>query len=252
MKREKNKMNNQLSNNVMRKENKAFFENLENTMNTYGFLRNNPVTARIQETEDKLEKKEYAARIVNEYSALVAHIVPYLAHAQYRLMEFPEIVKELDKNIGEERGSKTHGFTHQDLLIRGLKAEKKIELCSFSWKKSTNRFTFQIAVAICNQSDSFVAGVIYALEDSATPELGIIVTQLLAAIPSDGTGKSEISLDEFVSMHTEDFEPGHRDGFADAVVGYLENGTLNSEEFTEGFMFVMDLMETWWNELAIL
>ena len=245
-----NKMNNQLNNvNEESMEMKTFFENLESKMREYRFLSDNPVVKRIKAGKGS---KQFLVETVNDYAGLVVFIVPFLAKAQYSLKKFPEIVKELKQNISGERGAKTQGITHHDLLNRGLLLEKEITICKNDWTNETLEFLYGIDEAMHEQkkNPSFVAGMIYALEDSATPELAIIVTQLLSAIQSDSTAHAEISLKDFVQMHTEDFEPGHRDRFAEAVAGYLGSGALSQKEFTAGFITIMDMMEVWWQELA--
>lgn len=221
------------------------FAMLDSEMMGRTFLSSNPVLEREEMNGETLKK------VVASYTALVASIVRFLTKARMRLGAYPEIASELERNVAEELGSKTRGESHQAILTRCLADEKGLRLHNYSWSDGTVAFLASITLAMTSQSEGYVAGVVYALEATATPELGV-VGQALDLLPSVGVTPAEkIGLGKFLRLHTELFEPGHRDELAKAVNPYLGQ-QLDVSEFKEGFKFVLDLMDMWWEHLATI
>lgn len=241
-----------------------FFGKLHQQMLNSVFLARNPAleAARIRGIDaTKIEE------IVGQYAGLVTMIVSYLFMGSVRLDKFPAVRDELIRNLGEERGSLTGGLTHQEILNRELvKLGIKVNLAT--WDEPTRHFLAMLSRDINTSHPMRVAGVIYALEATATPELGIVgrllneysrmrgfEKQLVSDAALAGqhqvvaTTAEELSLDDFFCLHVDSFEPGHRDRFADAIAPELQEWEVQ-REFENGFSYVLVLMEAWWQKLA--
>lgn len=217
----------------------TLFEALTANMMARQFLANNPALTACQKASD-------ATIAVAEWAGLVAYIVQYLSTAKHLLRYHLPIAMELARNIAEERGSRTGGVSHQDILTQSLKAERGISLHEHPWSDWTIGFLHSIDVLISRRGRAFVAGIIFALEASATPEL-LLVKRFLEFLPKIGSGDV---LEKFVDSHVDDFEPSHRDNFAQVTAPYLADGTLDWTEFARGFLVTCDLMDTWWTGIA--
>lgn len=221
----------------------AFFLDLSKKMYDQTFIAENPVLN--PEISSSSLKK-----IVGEYSGLIYAIVGFLSKARYRLKGDSDIASELDNNISEERGSRTQGISHQALFSGGVLREKGIALSEMPWGETTLNFLNRIDDVLSKGSRSQVAGVAYALEATAVPELQVI-EKIFSKIPSVRTPADlQTGLDTFISMHINDFEPGHRDRLAVALSKYLENNTFDPRAFQQAFQMVLDAMDLWWAQLA--
>ena len=203
---------------------------------------------------------------------LPAKIVELLARCRKRVETWAEVYNELSSNIGEELGSKTGGFAHYAVLLKCLKNELGADFQEVTQSPATRIFLDELFANIATKNPSFVAGIAYALEDSATPELlrvAPIVNELAQsmnqALPIreetlEGNGTPikistpeeglALTLDDFWSMHVLDFEPGHRDRLARAIEKHLDQNSRATQEFKNGFEFVLTKMDEWWEALA--
>lgn len=242
----------------------TFFDNLCKDMNARRFLGDNPVLGLASQF-----KADHLEAVVGQYAGLVTMITSYLFIASVRLSRITAASSELVRNMGEERGSLTGGLTHHEILNRELmKLGVKINLAT--WDEPTREFLAALVQLITNgPSEAYVAGAVYALEATATPELKVVGELLnayaqkrgLAAVVSaealagtatiTATTAEELSLSDFFAIHIESFEPGHRDRFAEAMLPEIECSVQKQRQFRSGFEMVLDLMDTWWERLAI-
>lgn len=242
----------------------TFFKNLCNEMNARRFLANNPVLGLASQF-----KADHLEAVVGQYVGLVTMITSYLFVASVRLGKIPAARDELVRNMGEERGSLTGGLTHHEILNRELmKLGVKVNLAT--WDEPTREFLAALNQLITiGPSEAYVAGVVYALEATATPELKVVGQLLnkyaqkrgLAAVVSaealagtatiTATTADGLSLSDFFAIHIESFEPGHRDRFAEAMSPEIMYDVSKQMWFATGFRTVLDLMDIWWERLAI-
>ncbi len=208
---------------------------------------------------------EYIAEILGQYYGLVVEIPHYLSEMAMiaKSQGWVNIEREVLRNRAEEYGSRTDGIPHRSLFSRGLRQEMHLEVESFQRQTVTHNFLCSLMYSLVHKSPEFALGVIYALEDTATPEL-LVVGQLISYIhegvsvdnlsSNDLAAKdrqipaSELSLASFLRMHIVDFEIGHREGLKTAIAKDLGN-TL-SGEFLKGYQSVIQSMEDWWWYLA--
>jgi hypothetical protein len=206
--------------------------------------------------------KQQVAQILIQYTFLVRWIISFLSIATVRLNQYPKIQQDLLKNVGEESGSRTHGKSHQSILFDCLRHELTIDVTGSRQDTATQEFLESIQNALIHKSTAFAAGVIYALEASAVPELtvvarlinlckkGVIHIQLLTnPVRAYKAAKQEhYNLEDFFVLHTVQFEKGHESGLRLAIQKELPAGA--EAEFEEGFEFLLTLMDDWWQALA--
>ncbi|GEM_PF-1292358 len=246
---------------------KIFFAELEYAMREHRFLKNNPVAEALENGKANADQIKFA---IEQYSMLPAWIVRLLAASRGRLHGWSDVQTELSNNIGEEAGSKTGGLSHVEILIRGLAEELKLDVRGVEYSQATQTFLDEMLQAIKTQSPAFAVGIAYALEDSATPELLVLSRVLngyasltkqslpISAItlagqsqPAEVTTMEEakkLSLDDFLSLHVQEFEPGHRNRLAQALTERLTDEV--KQELKNGFDFTLDLMDAWWDAMV--
>ena len=175
---------------------------------------------------------------------------------------------ELRRNIAEERGSRTGGISHYELLRAGVRRELHLNLDDFEPWPATNHFIDGLLATLAAKSPAFASGMIYALEDSAIPELTIVALIVNACAAQAGSiyhivhlDKLEeklatydrtaagLSLHDFFAMHLVDFEVGHRTRLADALAQSLDRPDELSD-LEAGYGFVLSEMDLWWESLA--
>ena len=101
-----------------------------------------------------------------------------LSAMHQRLRAWPNVHEELRRNIGEELGDGTAGISHVTILKRALRQELGLDVETTVPSAGTIRFFETILDAISDRTLPFVAGMAYALEDSALPELEIVATAI--------------------------------------------------------------------------
>jgi hypothetical protein len=197
---------------------------------------------------------------LRQYFYLVMEIVQYLSIAMARI---PVAVAktELLRNLGEELGSRTSGISHQELFEVLVGNELGIKVRS-NWNEATQNFISGLLVAFNTKSPRYVAGMTYALEATASPEL-IVVAQIINLVAEreavnllhltddNGLAPSEdyqvTTLEGFLASHTLNFEVGHESGLRTTLEQFASE---NWEEFEDGFSHILAVMQIWWRQLA--
>jgi hypothetical protein len=231
-------------------------------------LQHNPVLVRAEEANLPGRQTQ---QIIGQYCWLVRMIVRYLEMSRMRNNHRPATAAELRRNRAEEKGSRTAGIPHSVMLRDRVNAELGFDPF-VDPNAATTQFLNAIRTRIETASPAYVAGMVYALEASATPEL-FVVAQLLN-IYAEATGKlpvadlaamknvrsakvlrskmvSQYALSDFLVMHTVDFELGHESRLKEAIIrdGILDR-PVNRQSFQEGYEFVLNTMDMWWEGLA--
>lgn len=210
-------------------------------------------------------KKDFIDQVIGQYYGLVIEVPHYLSEMAIiaNSQGWKNIERELIRNRAEEYGSRTNGIPHRSLFSRSLRNELQIEVESFERNRVTHNFLCSIMGSLLQRKPQYALGVMYALEDTATPEL-LIVGELISQIHPEvsvarlsnnelaakdrGTHASALSLEAFLRMHVVDFEIGHREGLRTAITKDLGD-TLRSD-FLKGYLSVIQSMEDWWWYLA--
>src|SRR5215216_640144 len=180
--------------------------------------------------------------LLTQYSLLPAMIVEFLSTGARRLWEWPDVKIELERNISEEKGSRTDKISHYSILKEALLKEINLDISDVEGSAETHKFLNSIRIGLNNEEPCFVAGVIYGLEASAIPELSIVAklinsyaelaglnppinfSQMVGRgtnLKTDILGHDKYSLNIFFASHLWDFEVGHKRGLASTLTPYI-------------------------------
>ena len=208
------------------------------------------------------------AKVLLQYCFLPAEIVDILNTARNRFANSSVIYSELTRNINEELGSRTNGSSHYEILRQVLLAELSIEISGSPQAMCTEEFLLALKKFLSGSANDYVIGAIYGIESAAVPELTIVATLINHYATIIGKVKPVIkmpmqracfidvsfgyNLNKFFAMHLLDFEVGHKNGLARAIEKYHFQNRLNLRQFNDGFEFVLQQMDNWWNKLAVL
>ena len=199
--------------------------------------------------------------VAGQYAIFPKNIVSFLSAASETAKQhgYTAIHEELERNIGEERGSKTAGIPHYDLLVRETAAEfghafgyapaadLEADLRALETGPAMDRFVKKMKEITTNEDLEYAIGATYALEASASPEL-VIVWDVLNALHLKAYGSAlpvESGLAEFVKMHLLDFEVGHEVHLREALSGYVQ-AVEQQDRFRNGFHDTILAMELLW------
>ncbi|OGE77827.1 MAG: hypothetical protein A2751_02145 [Candidatus Doudnabacteria bacterium RIFCSPHIGHO2_01_FULL_46_14] len=216
----------------------------------------NPALVNI-ERQSLSAAEEQGTWIVRQYCSLVRMIIEYLGLGM-SLIPIHRVQTELARNIGEEQGSRTGGVPHRELLAKILRDELNME-CFSPWSQATLRFHLALLGQFQTQAKNpvHIAGMIYALEASACPEL-LVVARIINSFAGyqvvnldtvqDFNRSREIkTLEDFIAVHVIDFELGHKLGLCQTLDRFA---STDWEAFELGFEFVLDTMAEWWEALS--
>jgi len=195
---------------------------------------------------------------IQQYYYLVMTIVQFLAIAMARI-PVASAKTELLRNLGEELGSKTSGTSHQELFARLAQKELGISIRA-PWNEATQNFICNLLWAFNNYTSRQVAGMIYALEATASPELIMVAEVInlsarrtvvdlgkLTAPAREEENYQVQTLEGFIASHTCQFEIGHESGLRSTLEKFA---SADWQEFEYGFYQVLAWMQIWWKGLA--
>jgi hypothetical protein len=91
-----------------------------------------------------------------------------------RLRDWKKVKAELERNVGEELGTRTDGLSHYVILKSALLKELGLDVSDACPSNSTEHFLDSVRQELAGRPAAFVAGMLYGLEASAIPELTIV------------------------------------------------------------------------------
>lgn len=262
------------------------FSHLSDSMLSRSFMgETNPVLQAAREGN-----LDCAKRALAEYSALIMAITTFLdlVAEDARASAWHGIQDELYRNINEENGSESGGVPHRVIIahhfevlglnwpsgempaLEGFKRGSKVPVLDLeslgNYQAPTRTFIMNMLALLKQESSAFTVGMALALETTASPELQFvarITNELLVNAGLDpisevviigGEGLEEISkfsLEGFFAHHIHEWEAGHQGRLEDEIQHELDRG-LDQAQLESGFIAVLDLMDTWWTQLAKL
>ena len=237
----------------MTNSNNTKWNTLQESLLNQDFLTHNPVLTSIAAGN---LSPEQGKEVLRQYYYLVVMIVQFLTIAMVRIPE-EKAKKELMRNLREELGSRTGGSSHQEILETLLRKELGIEARSI-WSEATKNFISNLLLSFNTLPVVQVAGMIYALEATACPELLVVGEIINLAAEREVVDMEKLSgehapidevktLEDFLAIHTLDFEVGHESGLRTTLDAFVSE---NWEEFELGFYYVISQMQIWWKKLA--
>ena len=186
-----------------------------------------------------------------QYCLFPKHIVSMLATARdvAQAQGWSDIVHELNRNIGQERGSDSKNIPHYALLDRAMKREFGLVPWETVERAATGQFILLVLDTLRSNDPFVVMGAVYALECTAVPELTVVLdlVEFLASKRENKRLHSDTLW--FFERHLGTWEPSHEEGLRTAI-GALLSGASEEERFEQGFHRVLQTMETWWAALA--
>jgi len=242
---------------------------LENSLRSHSSMVEdmNPVFDRIRRNELSAIQIE---GVLAQYSLLPKAIVEFLSTGTSRLQGWTNIESELERNVAEEMGSRTEGLSHYVILENALLRELGIDVENVRATVGTKEFLDSIKSGLSHQSAPYVAGMLYALEASAVPELMIVaklvnhyarMIGLNSPIALSGMTvrkqndvslvNDRYSLNVFFASHLWDFEVGHRKRLALTITEDLPTSPTCVSLLESGFNFVLTAMDSWWFSMSI-
>lgn len=188
--------------------------------------------------------------VMVQYSTFSRYIINFLTEALYKasLEGHGPIAEEMKQNLSEELGISNMAPPHYMLLCRGFTDQLAIDLYALASSRATEIFQMGVLKAIRDGSAAHAAGVAYALESSAIPELEITRAMVFCLFTDRRVAVPE-SVSSFFETHIGDFEIGHRDRLRTACLACLKT-PLEQSDFSGGFNRLMILMDEWWAGLA--
>ena len=193
--------------------------------------------------------------VIKQYCFFPKKIISMLVAACYSLAEYKrgEIVEELMQNIREEMGE-GHGeisgyaLPHYTLLKQEVQGSFGFDLADSVPSQSTNVFVNAVTAIMESSDPAFVSGAVYALENSAVPELSLVRALVKSTLEKKGVEMSD-TFKAFFDWHINDIEVEHRDRLFKVATHYLDS-TEDWESFQKGFIAVMETMDNWWISLS--
>jgi hypothetical protein len=205
-----------------------------------------------------------AEAVLQQYSWLPFSIVHFLSTGRDRMSTWPNTKTELQRNINEETGSRTGGMSHYEILKTGFQEELRLNLNNLTTTDATQHFLDLVDGGLASKPAPFVAGIVYALEASAVPELTVVahIVNYCAKLKDleapiswvrvdqfPASAFINLSLNTFFIMHLHDFEVGHKNGLVLALTKDM-NLLGDLDQFAQGFNYLLNAMDAWWAGLA--
>lgn len=212
------------------------------------------------------------ANALGQYCFLPRHIAELLTLGANRIgRAWPKVYEELRRNVREEMGDKTFGQPHFHILKACVKRELGLDLDRVEEGAASATFLGELTRRLTQEERPEVAGIIAALEDSATPELEVVARIIdrfavlagLGHVPIDlellvsdshleaiwKRSRNGFNLEDFFALHILFFESGHSDGLAKAVAHYLTTPGY-FDRFLCAYEGTLRAMGRWWEGMA--
>jgi hypothetical protein len=208
--------------------------------------------------------------VLGQYLYLPATIVALLSTTANRLCTWQHTYAELQRNISEELGSRTSGTPHYRILTTALSEELGWKVPLPPIHSATRNFLGSLWARTYKGRVHGVAGMIYALEDSATPELKIVAEIINRFAQASGQkpiidtaylqqrpnrrlrrATAKYDLNQFFALHVHDFEKGHQSLLKNALnKDQALKRRDNAQAFERGYERTLDDIDEWWSALA--
>lgn len=220
----------------------SFFQSLQLVLQMALFLRveTNPVTVG--------KAGLNLVRVLVQYQMFTRSVAHLLGLAQQAAVRqgWYGVGCELARNIGQELGSDSAGVPHHQWLAAALRQEFAIEVSAYTQSLATDRFIGALLAELGNENAHRAIGAAYALEDTAIPELRVVLS-LVRYLADGRTLAAETTA--FFDRHLNVWEPSHEENLRVAALPLLGTSEAKSA-FQAGFTAVAVAMEEWWAELA--
>lgn len=187
--------------------------------------------------------------VIEQHSVFLREAVHMLLDAMMRNHDWPDLFKEIQENINEEKGSETKNIPHPEIMRRGYQKDLGILTDNVVPSLITASFIKKMKEIFNNNDNAYSAGALLALEGTAIQEF-----HMVDAVLKEYAKKSK--LDNILADKTltnyhinghKDFEIGHEAHLATAIRPYINEE--NIKNMVKGYSEVALTMNIWWIEL---
>lgn len=195
--------------------------------------------------------KEELLYVLGQYSCFGRKIVwlLYQAANTVSFYRWKKVNAELRRNINEEMAAPTVDHaTHYAVLRRGALATFGVNVAEIHPRSSMSCFLEKIEAAVTCNCPSFVSGVLYGLEASATPEFVMTTgwAERLAAL-NGVEFCGDLAL--FFEIHRDEVEAGHEYRLLETIADHIQEDQLDS--FQQGFTVATAALEDMWQGVSL-
>lgn len=218
---------------------------------------------------DEMDDQNIKKTLIN-YQEFIFRIIGILTNARNYLGTWKEVKAELGINIAEESGRKSlpdslkylcerlgRPAKHSEILVLTVSEQFGLNITKGEIIPATHEFLyrlencFRIDPMFPPLREEYSAGVVYALETTAIPELEVleILVRRLEKILPGPVSLENSSLYAFLKLHLDVVEQDHSDGLVNAMASHI-NTPERTTAFENGFDYVVEIMEKWWTDLT--
>jgi hypothetical protein len=184
--------------------------------------------------------------VIENYSCLSNRAIQFLATALVYSQEWPNLYREIERNIEEEKGINTGGVSHLAIMRKGYKEDLGIDTTRVKPLKCTKDFLESMNNIFLDSRLPFVAGAVLAFESAAVEEFKIIDSIVRQYLFLQGKRIGGLT-EAYINGH-KDFEVEHSNGLRKAIMSHMSNHNDHSDRILVewGFNSVCQDMSKWW------
>jgi hypothetical protein len=199
-------------------------------------LEQHPIVNRL----DELKAKD-AKWVIQEYSRFSNEAIHMLLDARIRAYDWRALAEEIDRNIEEEKGSKTGGVPHLQIMRKGYLFGLQFDSDDYKPSHVTTVFLSTMRRIFQNPHNAYLAGAVLAFESVSIPEF-----QILDKLVAKSGANYSPSIRDYVDGHKL-FEVGHKQELMKAIEPYID--WMFARDFAKGYLDVCIAMSDWWESL---
>lgn len=189
------------------------------------------------------------AFVIVEYSGFSNEAIHMLVDAMIRDHDWEILQKEILHNMEEERGLKTRGIPHLEIMRQGYRVDLGIETDYVNHSPVTAEFIGQMRSIFKHDDNAFSAGALLAFEGVAINEFTILDLFVKKYKELNGEVLEKGSLTNLYIDGHKVFEIGHEDDLRQAIAPYIDADNIH--RFVRGYLSVCLTMNTWWDKLTL-
>lgn len=207
-------------------------------------LETNPIIMQMKHWD-----KQQLEFVIIEYSGFSNEAIHMLLDAMIRDHDWQLLRNEILHNIEEERGLKTRGIPHLEMMRQGYRVDLGIETDYVNYSPVTDEFIHQMRDIFKHDDNAFSAGALLAFEGTAINEFKILdgFVRHYKSLMGEELKKGSLT-NLYIDGH-KDFEIGHEEDLRKSIESYINEENIH--RFVKGYIAVCLTMNTWWDKLAI-
>jgi len=185
---------------------------------------------------------------IQEYSQFSNEAIHLLLDARVRVHEWKKLAEEIDRNIEEEKGSKTNGVPHLEIARKGYWTGLQFDMNSYEPSEITKDFLTRLKKVVRQKNNSLLAGALLALESVSIPEFYVLDALVNKYRAENEYNEPNIHLASYIEGHKL-FEVGHKEGLLSAIENYI--GANQASQFATGYLAACVAISDWWHSLLL-